>query len=282
LTNNNNKSQTVARLDYAGVNQYWNNAQPSILGPYMMEGFGFPASAGQFRFKAERQIVERLIGGINSNSMLDLGCGIGCWAEYFAHYFSKVIAVEASKPLFDVMAQQCASLTNVTPINGDVLSFEPEEPYSMVFLGGMLMYLNESDVIALLRKLIPFIEPGGVILCRETTVRQGTVIRDGDYQVAYRSVQTYTDIFKQCGITSVKVEANLPYILMQMGCESIKKWKEIIPEALQAIPIAGRLTYSGLRLCNPWITRVPAIFGCTFPELTNNFFLLKPVISGDS
>jgi len=263
-----------------------------------MDGFGFPASAGQFRFQAERQIVERLVQGINHNCMLDLGCGIGCWAEYFAHHFSKVIAVEASKPLYDVMAQQCASLTNVTPTHGDVLSFEPEEPYSMVFLGGMLMYLNESDVIALLRKLIPFIESGGVILCRETTVRQGTVIRDGTYQVAYRSVQTYTDIFEQCGITSViqtytdifeqcgitsvKVEENLPYILMQMGCESIKKWKKIIPAPLQAIPIAGRLTYYGLRLCDPWITRVPALLGCTFPELTNHFFLLKPAISEDS
>jgi len=282
LSDNNNKSQTVTRLDYAGVNQYWNNAQPSILGPYMMEGFGFPASAGQFRFQAERQIVERLIEGINSNTMLDLGCGIGCWAEYFAHHFSKVVAVEASKSLFNVTAQQCASLTNVTPIHGDVLSFEPEEPYSMVFLGGMLMYLNESDVIALLRKLIPFIEGGGIILCRETTVRQGTVIRDGTYQVAYRSVQTYTDIFEQCGITSVKVEANMPYILMQMGCESIKKWKEIIPAPLQAIPVAGRLTYWGLRLCNPWITSVPALFGRTFPELTNHFFLLRPAISEDS
>lgn len=248
----------------------------------MMEGFGFPASAGQFRFQAERQIVERLIDGINHNCMLDLGCGIGCWDEYFSHHFSMVIAVEASKPLFNVMAQQCASLTNVTSINGDVLSFELEEPYSMIFLGGMLMYLNESDVIALLRKLIPFIEPGGVILCRETTVRQGTVIRDGDYQVAYRSVQTYTDIFEQCGITSVKVEANLPYILMQMGCESIKKWKGIMPAPLQAIPVAGRLTYCGLRLCNPWITRVPALFGRAFPELTNHFFLLKPAISEDS
>jgi trans-aconitate methyltransferase len=282
LSDYNNKSQTVARLDYTGINQYWNNAQPSILGPYMMEGFGFPASAGQFRFQAERQIVERLIEGINSHCMLDLGCGIGSWAEYFAHHFSKVVAVEASKPLFNVMAQQCASLANVTPIHGDVLSFEPEEPYSMVFLGGMLMYLNESDVVVLLRKLIPFIEAGGVILCRETTVRQGTVIRDGTYQVAYRSVQTYTEIFEQCGITSVKVEANMPYLLMQMGCETIKKWKEIMPSPLQAIPVAGWLTYWGLRLCNPWITSVPALFGRTFPELTNHFFLLRPAISEDS
>ncbi len=247
----------------------------------MMEGFGFPVSAGQFRFQAELQIVERLIEGINSHCMLDLGCGIGCWTEYFAHHFSKVIAVEASKSLFNVMEQRCDSLTNVTPIHGDVLSFEPEGPYSMVFLGGMLMYLNESDVIDLLRKLIPFIEPGGVILCRETTVRHGTVIRDGTYQVAYRSVQTYTDIFEHCGITSVKVEANLPYILMQMGCESIKKWKKIVPASLRVIPVAGLLTYWGLRLCNPWITGVPARLGCIFPELTNHFFLLRPAISED-
>ena len=152
----------------------------------------------------------------------------------------------------------------------------------MVFLGGMLMYLNDVDVIALLRKLIPFVEAGGIILCRETTVQKGTVIRDGTYQVAYRSVQTYTDIFEQCGITSINVEANLPYILMQMGCETIKKWKEIIPAPFQAIPVAGRLTYRGLRLCNPWITRVPAFLGRTFPELTNHFFLLRPAISEDS
>ncbi len=172
--------------------------------------------------------------------------------------------------------------TNVTPFQGNVLSFEPEGTYSMVFLGGVLMYLNENDIVILLRKLIPFVEAGGVILCRESTIRQGTVIRDGTYQVAYRSVQTYTNIFEQCGIKSVQVEANLPYILLQMGCESIKKWKEIAPTPLQAIAVAGRLAYWGLRLCSPWITSVPSLLGSAFPELTNHFFLLHPSISEDS
>jgi hypothetical protein len=74
----------------------------------------------------------------------------------------------------------------------------------------------------------------------------------------------------------------MPYLLMQMGCETIKKWKGIMPSPLQAIPVAGWLTYWGLRLCNPWITSVPALFGRTFPELTNHFFLLRPAISEDS
>ena len=29
------------------------------------------------------------------------------------------------------------------------------------------MYLNERDVIALLGRLVPFLEKGGIILCRE-------------------------------------------------------------------------------------------------------------------
>ena len=89
-------------------------------------------------------------------------------------------------------------------------------------------------------------------------------------------MQTYIDIFEKCGLSTIQVEENLPYILMQMGCELIKKWKKTVPVPLQVIPLAGRMAYWGLRLCNPWITRVPAMFGRTFPELTNHFFLLRP------
>jgi len=273
------KQQSPIKVNYTKIYNYWHNANPSILGPYMMDGFGFPSSAGQFRFQAECRIVKQLIQeqGINFHNLLDLGCGIGYWTKYFAQQFKKVTAVEASTPLFEAMVQRCATCPNVNPVQGDVLLFEPEENYSMVFLGGMLMYLNEQDVIALLRRLIPFLEKGGVILCRETTVREGSVIRDGAYQAVYRSVQTYMNIFEKCNLELVKSEANLPYNLLQMGCESMKKWQEITPKPLQAITIVGRLTYWVLRFCNPWIIRVPAVFNSTFPELTNHFFLLRPI-----
>ena len=72
------------KIDYAKVNQYWEDATPSILGPYMMDDFGFPVSAGNFRFQAESRIVERLTGDVKQNgAVLDLGSGIGTWAESF-------------------------------------------------------------------------------------------------------------------------------------------------------------------------------------------------------
>lgn len=265
-------------LDYSVVNSYWKKADPSIMGPYMMEGFGFPASAGRFRFRAESVIVQQLIHNAKvdtTEAVLDLGSGVGYWAEFFAQKFKKVIAVEASAPLYESMVQRCSSYDNFTPVHDDVLSFEPESRFSLIFIGGLLMYLNEKDAVALLRKLKSFLTPGGIILCRESTVRKGTVTRKGEYQVVYRSVPTYLSLFNSCDLTVVQTCLNVPYTLMQMGCEFIKKWKESIPGNLQMIPVVGHLAYWGLRLGNPWITRIPAAMGIDFPELTNHFFLIR-------
>ena len=79
------------------------------MGPYMMEGFGFPASAGRFRFRAESVIVEQLIHNAKvdtTGAVLDLGSGVGYWAEFFALKFNKVVAVEASTPLYKSMVRQ--------------------------------------------------------------------------------------------------------------------------------------------------------------------------------
>jgi len=267
----------MTELNYDAVTRYWHTARPSILGPYMMDGFGFPAAVGRFRFRAETRITQRLIHGLDpAGTLLDLGSGIGHWAEHFAERFANVVAVEASTPLFDALKQRCASHPNVETVQGDVLSFEPAEHYEMVFLGGLLMYLNEGDVVSLLRKLACSLGPRGIIVCRETTVRQGVVTRDGEYQAVYRSVTTYTRIFDECGLSVVKVKRNTPYVLLQMGCEFVKKWKSLLPEKFQMIPVVGHLVYWALRICYPWIIHIPGAFGLKFPVLTNHFFVLRP------
>ena len=54
----------MPELDKDAVNQYWEQVTPTILGPYMMDGYGFPASAGKYRFGMEEQVVDKLIHGI--------------------------------------------------------------------------------------------------------------------------------------------------------------------------------------------------------------------------
>ncbi len=138
------------------------------------------------------------------------------------------------------------------------------------------MYLNDPDVTTLLRKISPSLSSGGLILCRETTVRTGAVTLQGDYQATYRSTEIYTRMFKECGLSVLRCEMNVPYVLMQMGCEFMKKWQQVVPKRLQASSIIGKLVYSGLRLSYPWATRIPVALGFAFPELTNHFFVLQP------
>ncbi|GBD97677.1 trans-aconitate 2-methyltransferase [bacterium BMS3Abin06] len=268
--------QDKTGLDYSKVSLYWNNTRPSILGPYMMDGFGFPVGAGRFRFQVETGIVQDLIRGLDRNgTVLDMGSGIGYWTECFAQYFRKVISIESSKPLYEAMKRRCAHYPNVKAVYGDVMTFEPEDRYELVFLGGMLMYLNESDVITLLRKITSSLGQRGVILCRETTVRNSVVTRSGEYQAVYRSIEVYKDIFRESGLDIIKVQKNVPYVLLQMGCELIKKWKTIVPEPIQLIPVAGHILYWVLRLGNPWIVRIAEKLDIVFPELENHFFMLR-------
>ena len=265
----------MLEIDRASVDRYWAEVPPSILGAYMMDGFGFPVSAGDFRFRAESRIVRRLTRNLNPNPVvLDLGSGVGHWAKQFAQDFSQVVAVEGSRVLYQALKERCAGYPNVRPVLGDVLSFELDDKYDLVFLGGLLMYLDESNVIALLQRLAPCLEPGGIILCRESTIRGETVTRDGEYPVVYRSVSVYRELFKRSGLIVQHVERNEPYVLMQMASELIKKWKEFVPARFQGLRIVGPLAYGGMRLGNPWITRPPRALGIPFPKLENHFFVL--------
>jgi hypothetical protein len=126
-----------------------------------------------------------------------------------------------------------------------------------------------------LERVTSFLEPGGIVLCRESTVRRGTLTRQGDYQVVYRSVQTLSSLISKCGLSVDHVELNTPYFLMQMGCEFIKKWKAVVPGPLQAIPLVGGLTYRVLRMGGAGLTRLPEALGIDFPMLTNHFFVLR-------
>ena len=266
------------KIDYAKVNQYWEDATPSILGPYMMDDFGFPVSAGNFRFQAESRIVERLTGDVKQNSaVLDLGSGIGTWAESFAQRFAQVTAVEGSRTLFDSLQKRAAPYANLQTLHGDVMTFKPDAKYNLIFLGGLLMYLDKKDVSALLRKLTPCLKPDGIILCRESTVRDDALSLRGAYQVNYRTVSDYRQLFEQCGLSTSHVERNEPYMLIEMASELVEKWQAAVPPRFQALQAVGHSTYFGLRVGYPWVTRLPKALGIAFPKLENHFFTLSEV-----
>jgi SAM-dependent methyltransferase len=268
----------LAEINSTLVSRYFEGVKTSILGPYMMDGYGFPNSAGDYRFQAETQIVERLLTGVDRRgAVLDLGCGVGYWAEAFAQQFSAVVAVEGSANLYRELRTRCAPYNNIKSVHRNVSSFQPEGDFSLAFLGGLLMYLDESDVVVLLRKLRKCLGPDGIILCRESTVRDNTLTLTGDYSVVYRSIESYRRIFKNSGLAVRTIERNEPYVLLQVGCELIDKWKALMPKPFQMLPLMGRLVYWGLRVTNSLNLNVSTTIETPFPSLENHFFVLEAV-----
>ena len=273
-------SASLSQRQYSKVLAYWKQAKPSILAPYVMGGFGFSASAGRFRFRREQDTCARAFTSLPSEcSVLDLGSGVGFWTEYFAHRFAHVVSVEASPALYSSLSDRCSRYPNVTTINGDALTFDPQEKFGLVFLGGLLMYLNEQDALMLLERLAPSLEEGALILCRESTVRRETKKLQAEYQVVYRSVENFRRIFADADFNVVSVKLNAACICCQMGCELVNKWKSLVPERFWCLPVIGRMAYCASRLGYPWNTRViPRLFamiGGEFSCLTNHFFELR-------
>ena len=93
--------------------------------------------------------------------------------------------------------------------------------------------------------------------------------------MVYRTVQDYGRLFTQSRLTLQHMERNEPYVLTQMGCELIAKWKRVVPEQFQALRIVGRLAYWAMRLGYPWITHLPKILRIPYPYLENHFFVLR-------
>ena len=272
-------SANSSQLQCSKVLAYW-HAKTSILSPYVMGVFGFPASAGRFHFRREQDTCARAFTSLPSEcSVLDLGSGVGFWTEYFAHRFAHVVSVEASPVLHSSLSDRCSRYPNVTTINGDALTFDLQEKFGLVFLGGILMYRNEQDARMLLERLAPSLEEGALILCRESTVRRGTRTLQAEYQVVYRSVENYRRSLADADFNVVTAELIAAYICCQMGCELGNKWKSRVPERFCCLPVIGRMACCASRLRYPWNTRViprlVAMIGSDFSCLTNHFFELR-------
>ena len=75
----------------------------------------------------------------------------------------------------------------------------------MIFLGGLCMYLNDADLVALLRSLRGRLVDGASIILRESTVCRGVSVSRGEYQAVYRSVEAYRRVLRDAGPLRVEV-----------------------------------------------------------------------------
>ena len=139
----------------------------------------------------------------------DVGCGAGTWTKIFADRYDSVVGIEQSPSMVVAAQTLLAPCPGAKVVEGDIREDLPEGPFDLIFLGGLCMYLNDLDVVAILRSLKDRLASGASIVLRESTVPQGKVTARGDYQAVYRNVSLYQDLFREAGFPDVRISPQL-------------------------------------------------------------------------
>jgi hypothetical protein len=140
------------------------------------------------------------------------------------------------------------------------------------------MYLNDADVVELLRSLKRRLCEEGSIILRESTVREGMHLALGEYQAIYRSVELYGQLFEDAGFSPAEVVKNSGYSNLVLAEELVEFRRKCLPFLPRDSLLLGRLTWWGLRGITPisfWaLPRALSALNIPWPRLQNHFFRL--------
>lgn len=272
------------QIDDAAVKKYFDNAKGGTAATVSMmtHEYNLPASAASYRIHKETETIRDWLGAVHqTGSVLDVGCGAGTWSEIFAERYKTVIGIEQSSLMLKAAKERTAHLANVKILEGDGRHDLPEGPFDMIFLGGLCMYLNDDDVMALLKAMKSRLNKGGSIILRESTLHQGVSLSEGEYQAIYRSVCLYRQLIDGAGSLNVEVRRNYGYTNLVTAEELVilrRKWLPFLPKNSTTL---GSLTWWVLRgtaAISFWaMPRIFSKLSLSWPRLQNHFFRLRLV-----
>lgn len=141
--------------------------------------------------------------------VLDIGCGIGRWAQEAIPVCERYYGVDFSKNMIDTAVGRTAHLGGRDVRFGN-MSFQelvktnPDKKYNRVIISGILVYICDDDVSTCLDGLSKFLDEKSVVFIWEPCgVGQRLTLKDlpsealnDEYSVIYRTKSEYDVFFK--------------------------------------------------------------------------------------
>lgn len=129
------------------------------------------------RDSLERDRVTPLLELTGGERVLDVGCGIGRWATAIAGSIATYHGIDASPSLVELARSHCPrENTHFHAIGTDDLTdawLAEHGPFDRVICSGILIYLDDDQVAALLGALSRHMAPGAIVYVREPMGVQG-------------------------------------------------------------------------------------------------------------
>jgi SAM-dependent methyltransferase len=155
--------------------------------------------------------VRRHLGGRFARAV-DLGCGYGDWTVLFAVMADEIVACDVS-PGFVAEAERrlrAAGHPAASVVCADVRSFDAFEETDFIYLGAVLMYLDDADCLAVLRRVRERIRGGGLLVSRDwCAINAGRPsLQTGDWFSVHRRPRRYEEFVRAAGFRVVERAAS--------------------------------------------------------------------------
>lgn len=265
-------------LDETRVADFWDRARRQAdtdqATGYLQDEW--PAALGELRFAGEWREVAGWLDALDvpRGSCLDVGCGTGLWLERLAGRFARVRGVDLSAEMVASARERLARSghPDAAVERRSIRDLEPGERHDLVFVGGVLMYVDDEDLDAMMARLAGLLTPRGALILRESTASPTTWYRDTPlapglfatpgaprppYFAVYRPPASYRALAERHGLEVVRCRPNIHYKLADLGEDWLRALDRVSGGALaRRRPTAERAArvVHALR----WLTLLPA------------------------
>lgn len=154
----------------------------------------------------EKETVLRLLALRGNESVLDIGCGCGRWAEALAGRIGSYLGVDFSRELLKLAEKhgcpsvrfQCLSVQDFSPA---ALIVPP--PFDLFICAGILIYLNDRDVLRLGHSIAEVASRRAHVYVREPMATEERLTLDrfhsaeleAEYSAIYRTLAQCNELF---------------------------------------------------------------------------------------
>ena len=119
----------------------------------------------------ESQILEENIQ-FEGKKILEIGCGLGRWAEFFHDKCETYLGIDYAKNLIE-LAKKNYNYENchfqvMSALDIDIEQLIIKPPFDIIFIAGVLIYLNDEDIPLLINEINNITSEDKLIYIRET------------------------------------------------------------------------------------------------------------------
>jgi SAM-dependent methyltransferase len=139
---------------------------------------------------------------------VDLGCGIGDWTERFAEISDEVHACDLSS---DFVAQTRRRVPAAIVQCSDLRAYVLPRQLDLVYIGAVLLYLDDGDVLDVLRRIRAATTPGALVVVRDYcafNLGRRTINSDAGFYSVHRRARDLRELAALAGLVCVEERAS--------------------------------------------------------------------------